>query len=188
MRMTIDAFPPQLHIYTGDGQGKTSCAIGLAVRAAGAGLRVDWICFDKGFSDEEHYSERCILRQLNGLWYEATGVERMRRGQKFRFGVAAGDREEAQRGLGLAHQRLAHGPAHILILDEILSAVSYALLKEEEVWPLIDFFQQTRPRELVLTGRDASARLIAAADLVTEMRCVKHYFAQGIAARRGIDF
>lgn len=180
--------PPQFHIYTGDGKGKTSCAIGLAIRAVGAGMRVDFIAFDKGFADEEHYSERPILRALPSLWFEPSGLERMRPGQKFRFGATPEDRAEARRALDVAAQRLATGPADILVLDEILSAIAYRLLKEDDVWPLIETFLAQRPRELVMTGRAAPNRFIEAADLVTEMRPVKHYFESGVEARRGIDF
>jgi len=182
------AYPPQFHIYTGDGKGKTTAAIGLAVRALGRGLRVDFIQFDKGFQDEEHYYERKVLRSLPGLSLEATGVERMRPGRKFRFGVTEADRAEARRGLDLARDRLLEGGADLLILDEILSAVAYGLLPEAEVWALAEQFWARRPRELVMTGRKPSARLLEAADLVTEMVCRKHYFNAGVPARPGFDF
>ena len=180
--------PPQLHIYTGDGKGKTSCAIGLAARAVGAGLTVDWIAFDKGYAGDEHYSERPILRALPGVWFESTGVERMRHGQKFRFGVTAEDEAEAQRGLKLARERLTEGTADLLVLDEILSACTYRLLSAESIMEMIAIFLQSRPRELVLTGRGATMAMIEAADLVTEMVLRKHYFTNGVAARKGIDF
>ena len=180
--------PPQFHIYTGEGKGKTTAAVGLAVRALGFGLQVDFIQFDKGVQDEELCHERTILRSLPGLFLASTGVERMRPGRQFRFGVTDEDRAEARRGLQLAHERLVEGPAHLLILDEILSAVSYGLLPEDDVWALAQRFLADRPRELVMTGRKPSARLIEAADLVTEMVCRKHYFKAGVPARPGFDY
>ncbi|MCX7015538.1 MAG: cob(I)yrinic acid a,c-diamide adenosyltransferase, partial [Candidatus Sumerlaeota bacterium] len=152
------------------------------------GLKVDLIQFDKGFNEEEHYGERKILRALPGLFLEPTGIERLRPGRKFRFGVTAADRAEARRGLALAEERLFRGPADLLILDEILSAVSYKLLPEDDVWALVERFRAERPRELVLTGRTSSRRLLEAADLVTEMVCRKHYFQAGLPARPGIDY
>lgn len=178
----------QLHIYTGDGKGKTSCAIGLAIRALGAGLRVDWIAFDKGFQDEEHYSERSILRALPGIHFQATGLERVRPGQKFRFGVTPDDRAEVQRAIALAEECLQSKSADMLILDEIISAVACSLLKEKDVMNLIARFKESRPCELVMTGRGATGAMIEAADLVSEIIARKHYFDQGIAARKGIDY
>jgi cob(I)alamin adenosyltransferase len=179
---------PQFQIYTGDGKGKTSAALGLAVRALGAGLHVDVIQFDKGPPEADHYNERNILRGLPGLFLEATGLERVRPGQAFRLGVTEADRAEARRGLDLARERLTSGPADVLVLDEILTAASRGLIHEEEAWDLAARFLADRPRELVMTGREPSQRLLDAADLVTEMTCRKHYFKAGVPARAGIDY
>lgn len=179
---------PQLHIYTGDGKGKTTCAIGLAIRALGAGLRVDWIAFDKGSADQEYYAERNLMRSLPGMNFIPTGLERFRPGERFRFGVTPQDRAEAERGLSLAREHLLNGQADLLILDEILSACTYRLIHEEDVMSIIQVFLDNRPRELVLTGRSATASMIEAADLVTELAPRKHYFSKGLAARKGIDY
>jgi cob(I)alamin adenosyltransferase len=187
-RPSAEGHAPQLHIYTGDGKGKTTAAIGLAIRALGRGLRVDFIQFDKGFEDEEHYNERKILRALPNLRFEASGLERMRPEQKFRFGVTDGDRAEAQRALRLAEERVFSGDADLVILDEAISAAQYKLLERETILNLAERFRAERPRELVLTGRGAWPALLERADLVTEMKAVKHYFDAGIPARPGIDY
>ncbi|OPZ03902.1 MAG: Cob(I)yrinic acid a,c-diamide adenosyltransferase [candidate division BRC1 bacterium ADurb.BinA364] len=181
-------YPPQLHLYIGDGKGKTTAAVGLAARALGYGMKVDFIQFDKGGSEDDRYYERRLLRAAPGMNWIATGLERMRPGQPFRFGATDEDRREALRALALARQSLEGGGAGLVVLDEILSAVAYRLLREEEVWELAELFLARRPCELAMTGRRASPRLIEAAGLVTEMKCVKHCFESGIPARPGIDY
>lgn len=183
------AHPHQLHIYTGENKGKTTAAVGLCVRALGAGKKVVMIQFDKGFDgDYEHYSERNILRKLPGMTLIATGLERMKSDGKFRFGVAPGDRKEALRGLAEARRRIEEGDQDLLVLDEILSAATYKLVEEKEVNELINLYLKNRRCELVLTGRAAPKALIEKADLVTEMKKIKHYFDAGIPAREGIDY
>lgn len=183
------AYPHQLHVYTGDNKGKTTASIGMAIRAVGAGLSATLIQFDKGYSGEdEHYSERNLLRQIDGLEVIPTGMERMQPGKKFRFGVTEEDLQEARRALDIIAGFIKKGGTDLLILDEILSAVTYHLVQEEQVIGLMDQWAEKRPFELILTGRRASDEVIARADLVTEMTKVKHYFDQGIPARRGYDF
>lgn len=181
-------YPHQLHVYTGDNKGKTTAAIGLAIRALGAGLRVMLIQFDKGFDSDEHYSERKILRTLPGLTLHATGCERMRPGEKFRFGVNDADRAEARRALDLANAAIDSAGTDLLILDEILSAIHYHLVREDEAQALIDRWEIKRPFDFVFTGRRASQRVIERAGLVTDMTKIKHYFDNGIPARRGYDY
>jgi len=179
-----------LHVYTGEGKGKTTSCVGLAVRAVGAGHRVALVQFDKGFDGEnEHYSERKVLRTLPGLRLEPTGCERMMPDGRFRFGVQPQDRAEALRGLDLARAAVSSAEFDLVLLDELLSAQQYHLLSEEEVLGLLALWEEAgRPCELVLSGRTRLASVLDRADLVTEMRKVKHYFDAGVPARLGIEF
>lgn len=188
-KVPVPASRPQLHVYTGEGKGKTTACIGLAVRALGAGLRVVFIQFDKGFDGtNEHYSERHILRTLPGLRLEPTGCERIQPDGRFRFGVTPADRAEAERALTLARQAVSAGEADLLILDEILSAQKYHLLSEQEVLDLLAVWRENPRCELVLSGRTTLKSVLDAADLITEMRKVKHYYDDGLFARKGIEF
>lgn len=178
-----------LHIYFGDGKGKTTACIGLAVRAVGSGRKVWMIQFDKGYDGEnEHYAERKILRSLPGLRLDPTGCERLRPGQKFRFGVTPEDRAEAQRALALAREAVVSGTFDLVILDEALSAQQYHLITEGELLDLLALWETGRKVELVLSGRTKLQSVLDRADLVTEMRKVKHYFDEGVMAREGIEF
>ena len=180
----------QLHVYTGDGKGKTTSCVGLAVRAVGAGHRVVFIQFDKGYDGQnEHYSERKVLRTLAGLRLEPTGRERIQPDGTFRFGVLPGDREEAQRGLALARAAVASSEVHLVILDEVLSAQQYHLITEADLLALLEAWRDAgRPCELVLSGRTRLSSVLDQADLVTEMRKVRHYFDAGVPAREGIEY
>lgn len=179
----------QVHIYYGYGKGKTTCCVGLAVRALGAGYRVALVQFDKGYDGEqEHYSERHILRQLEGLELHPTGCERMLPDGTFRFGVEPQDLEEARRGLELAEGLIREGEQNLLILDEILAAVAYDLLEQQDVMALLDVYDASGRCELVLSGHKVWPELVERVNLVTEMRKVKHYFAKGVPARLGIEY
>lgn len=179
----------KVQIYTGDGKGKTTCSVGLLVRALGSGLKAAFVQFDKGFHGEEHYAERNILRTLPGLDLFPTGCERMRPGQPFRFGVLPEDLAEAERGLAIVMDLIEHPRHQLVVLDEVLSAIPYHLLKEEQVQAILEAYEKAgRPFELVLTGRRASQAIMDRADLVTEMKQVKHYFEAGVAARPGIEY
>lgn len=180
----------KLHVYTGDGKGKTTACIGLAVRSIGAGQGVALIQFDKGFDGQnEHYSERKILRNLQGLRLEPTGCERIKPDGTFRFGVLPPDLEEARRGLGLATEAATSKDYDLVILDELLSAQQYHLVTEADVLGLISRWNEAgRPCELVLSGRTRLQSVIAQADLVTEMKKIKHYFDAGLKAREGIEY
>ena len=179
----------QVHVYYGYGKGKTTCCIGLAVRAVGAGRKVVLVQFDKGYDGEtEHYSERHVLRQLDGLALHPTGCERMMPDGTFRFGAAPRDVQEARRGLETARLLLRDGAQDLLILDEILAAAAYGLLRREDVMGLLDLYDENRRCELVLSGHKVWDALVERVDLVTEMRKVKHYYARGVPAREGIEF
>lgn len=169
-----------IQIYTGNGKGKTIAALGLALRAAGAGFRTLIIQFMK---EKFPYSE---LNSINML-AEYVTIER--------FGSdvhviekrppSEWEREDAKRGVKRAHEALTGGAYEILILDEICVAVHFGLIAEDDVLPLL----RERPEgvELILTGRYCPDKWIELADLVTEMREVKHYFQRGVTSRKGID-
>lgn len=182
-----------LHIYYGYGKGKTTAVMGLAIRALGAGKKVAIVQFDKGYDGQnEHYAERNILRKLKELGYPVeiypTGCERMNADGTFRFKNAEEDFEEAKRGLKIAEELIERGDLDLLILDEAIAAVVYHLLPKEDVENLIELFNKDRKFELVMTGHKLWDGLEDKADLVTEMRKVKHYFDKGIPARLGIEF
>ena len=191
------ALPPELnpaargrlHVYTGAGKGKTTCAVGLAVRALGHGWRVALVQFDKGYDGKnEHYAERRTLRRLEGIDLHPTGCERMNPDGTFRFGAEPRDMAEASRGLGIARDLLTRGTHRLVILDEALSAVMVGLLTKDEVMALVDLHAKRPHAELILTGWNAWPELLERADLVTEMRKVKHYYDAGVGARPGIEF
>jgi cob(I)alamin adenosyltransferase len=179
----------QIHIYTGDGKGKTTAAIGLMIRAAGADLKVCFIQFDKGSEAEDFYSERKILRKLSQIEVIPTGKIRMMPDGQFRFKNSPPDFEEAKRGLKLAREALASKKYNLIVCDEILSCILTTLLTEADVLSVIDEFEKAgRTCDLVLTGRSLPEAIKDRADLVSEMKMVKHYFNKGLPARKGIEF
>lgn len=179
----------RFHIYYGDGKGKTTSAIGLTIRALGAGKKVSFIQFDKGYDGtNEHYSERKLLRTFPNLQLLPFGKERVLGKNAFRFKNEPGDFEEAQKGLGKAKELLFMGDADLLVLDEILAAVMCKLLTQQEVMGLVDLYDRNRRCELVMTGHQVWPALVEKADLVTEMKKEKHYFDQQILSKEGIEF
>ncbi len=168
-----------VHIYTGDGKGKTTAALGLALRAAGAGLGVYIGQFMKNGGTSEIEALQRFAEQIMIEPYGAPSFLHLR---------AEPDPEDVRRaeeGVRKAADALASERFRVVILDEILCAVHFKLLTTETVLELL----RARPDavELVLTGRGAGPDLIAVADLVTEMRLVKHYFEKGVGARPGIE-
>jgi cob(I)alamin adenosyltransferase len=182
-----------LHVYYGYGKGKTTAIMGLAIRALGAGKKVAIVQFDKGYDGQnEHYAERNILRKLKEIGYPIeiypTGCERMNADGTFRFKNAEEDFAEAKRGLKIAEDLIKKGGIDLLILDEAVAAVVYHLPPKDDVENLIELYNKNRQFELVMTGHKLWDGLEEKADLVTEMRKVKHYFDKGIPARLGIEF
>jgi cob(I)alamin adenosyltransferase len=179
----------RLHLYYGYGKGKTTAAVGLAIRALGAGKKVAIVQFDKGYDGQnEHYSERKVLRTFPGLHLFPFGKERVLGPTAFRFKNEPGDLEEAQKALAKAAELLASGGVDLLILDEILAAVMTKLLTREDVMGLVDLYNQNRRFELVMTGHQAWPELVEKADLATEMRKEKHYFDRKAPSKEGIEF
>jgi cob(I)alamin adenosyltransferase len=171
--------PGLVHVYTGDGKGKTTAALGIAVRAAGHGMRTYVGQFLKGRACGELKS---LQRLAPDVTVEQLGTDRWIGGG----GASLTQRQAAQLGLPRARGVLLSGEYDIVILDEVNVAVHFGILAEEEVLQLIE----CRPpeTELVLTGRQAPEVFIARADLVTEMRQVRHPYERGIKARPGIEY
>lgn len=166
-----------LQVYTGDGKGKTTAAIGLAVRAAGAGLNVYIAQFMK-LGDS---SEIAALKRLSDrITVEQFGTGRFIRGNPVPEDIAA-----ARRGIERAREVFAGAGHPLVILDEANVAASCGLFAPVDLLELV----HAKPEgvELVLTGRHAAPEIIARADLVTEMKAVKHYYQAGVAARVGIE-
>ena len=179
----------QMHVYYGFGKGKTTACTGLAIRALGAGKKVTIVYFDKGHSNEnEHYSERNILRQLEDCSIIPTGCERIKEDGTFRFGNTDADYNEALRGLNIAKSLIKSGDQDVLILDEILAAVMTKLIKKDDIMSLIDQYKKNPMCELVLSGHKVWKELVDSADLVTEIKKHKHYYDCGVKARLGIDY
>ena len=185
------AAAPRLHIYTGDGKGKTTSCVGLAVRACATGLRVAFIQFDKGFDgSNEHYAERRILRMLPGVTVLPSGCERMRPDGSFRFSNEAEDFAEAARGMELAWKAtLTPGAYDLVILDEAVTAAGLTgLVRESDLLELIKKWRNSGTCELVLSGRGLTPAMSEAADLISEIKKVKHYFDAGAPAKPGIEY
>ena len=175
--MPRNAFEGCVQVYTGDGKGKTTAALGLIVRACGAGLRVYLGQFIKrGLSSE--------LKTLRQRFPEVT-VEQFGRGGFIKGRPAARDVAAARAGLAKLRAALRSGRFDVVIADEATVAVALGLFPAADLIALVAL--KPPNVELVVTGRRAPAQLIERADLVTEMRAVKHYFDRGIGARRGIE-
>ncbi len=184
------ATPGKIQVYTGEGKGKTTAALGLLLRFLGQGGKACLIQFDKGSKEgQSFYSERTILQGLPQLDLKPCGLPRFDpKTETFRFKNIPGDFEEAQRGMKLAHEALRAGYG-LLVLDEILSLILTKLVQPSEIETFIaDYEKAGRPCELVLTGHKIWPELLNKVDLVTEMRKVKHYFDEGLKARPGIEF
>ncbi|MFB0523762.1 MAG: cob(I)yrinic acid a,c-diamide adenosyltransferase [Candidatus Bathyarchaeia archaeon] len=168
-----------VQVYTGDGKGKTSAAFGLALRAVGRGLKVYVIQFIKGGFD---YGELHIVERLPDLKLVSFG-----RG-KFITSLppSEGDVKLARDAFELAKKVVKSGEHDVVILDEINVTLNLKMISTDEVIDLI----KSKPKyvELILTGRYAPAQIIDAADLVTEMREVKHPYTQGVPPRKGIEY
>ncbi len=168
-----------VEVFTGDGRGKTSAALGIVLRALGHGLRVHVVFFMKG---EYPYGEQKTLAELRGVSFSRFGsldfVDPERIEEK--------DRTEARKGLEDARRAVMSGDYDLVILDEVNLACAWGMVELEAVAALI----QEKPEkvELILTGRRAPARLIALADVVTEMKEVKHPYTKGVLSRRGVDY
>jgi cob(I)alamin adenosyltransferase len=168
-----------IQVYTGDGKGKTTAALGLACRAVGHGLKVFIIQFMKG---DTQSGEVATAKRLAPY----LTIRQMGRGFLVRReGPDPEDIRCAHEAMALAGEIIRGGEYDIVILDEINVACALGLVNKEEVLKVMD--ERPSHVELILTGRDAASEVIEQADLVTEMREIKHYFPKGIQAREGIE-
>lgn len=168
-----------IQIYTGNGKGKTTAALGVALRALGHDLKVYIIQFMK---NRKNSGEVLISEKIPNLTIFQTGLSGF---------VKKGDPQEediilAEKSLELAKEISSSGDCNILILDEAITALSFNLIKTDELLDLLK--NKSEKTELILTGRDAPPEIIAQADLVTEMKEIKHYYSKGIQARKGIEY
>lgn len=166
-----------IHIYTGNGKGKTTAAFGLSVRAACAGKKVFIGQFIKGMD----YSELKLPEHFSNIIIEQFG-----RGCFIRNKPSPEDYEAAKNGYEKAVRILESKEFDVVVLDEIFIGLFYELFSEEDILELID--KKPEETELILTGRKATQNLIDKADLVTEMKEIKHYYQKGVIARKGIEF
>jgi len=166
-----------IQVYTGNGKGKTTAALGLAIRAAGAKQKVFIGQFLKG----KKYSELIALKRVNDFitieQFGATSFIIKKPTQK--------DIDNAQNALKKVSKIIINGKFDLIILDEINCAIQLNLIDLKDVLKILS--EKPKHVEIVLTGRDAPMEIIKIADLVTEMKEIKHYFYKGIVARRGIE-
>ncbi len=166
-----------VQVYTGNGKGKTTASLGLALRAAGAGLKV----FIVQFLKQGDYSEIKALSKFSGnITVKQSGLGCFVKGKPSEEDIVAG-----KKGYELLKSTLIEGGYDLVIAEEGNVAVSCGLFTEEDLLALIDL--KPEHVELVITGRNAGDKLIERADLVTEMKEIKHYYKQGVKARVGIE-
>ena len=166
-----------VQVYTGNGKGKTTAALGLSLRAAGAGLNV----YIAQFIKMGDYSELKALEKFSGQ----ITIEQFGLGHFIKGDPSPADIEAAQKGLKKVKTALAEGIHQVVIMEEANVAASLGLIPLDD---LIDIIR-TKPDnvELVITGRSAHKKIIDLADLVTEMKEIKHYYQNGVPARKGIE-
>lgn len=166
-----------IQVYTGDGKGKTTAALGLSIRAAGHGLKTYIGQFMKG----QHYGELTALRDHPFITIEQYGdIECIHRDQ-----VTQKHIDQAEQGLIKARNAMLSEQYDLVILDEINVTIWFGLLTVKQVIKFLD--QRPERVELILTGRNAPKEFIQYADLVSEIKEVKHYYKKGILARDGIE-
>ncbi len=183
-----------VEIYTGNGKGKTTAAIGLAVRAAGNGLNV----YIMHFMKSKKYGERKVLKNVKNIKVKYLGKpyfiskdpsikEKFKDVVVFEKGNPPSDYVELiNKGLDMVENIIYSGKYDLVILDEIITAMYFDLVRIERIKKIIE--KKPKNVEVVLTGRYAPEELVEMADLVTEMKEIKHPYQKGILARKGIDY
>jgi len=166
-----------VHVYTGDGKGKTTAAFGLALRAVGAGMKVYIAQFVKGME----YSELHVIEKFEGQIV----LKQFGRDCFIYKDPEEADIEAAREGLEESRKAIQSGQYQMVILDEANIATFYNLFSVDELLELIN--NKPDEVEIIITGRRADQKIIDTADLVTEMREIKHYYRQGVEARKGIE-
>lgn len=170
-----------IQVYYGDGKGKTTASLGLSIRALSSGKKVAIIFFDKG---GDNYNERKILDKL-GIAYFSYGRDRRLESGRFDFSLKIEDLQMAQKSM--AKLKEIHHDYDLIVLDEVLNAVRLKMMPLEELLNYLDN-QMPKNMELILTGRGLWPEISERADLVTEMKMIKHYFQKQLPARDGIEF
>ena len=170
-----------VQIYTGNGKGKTTAALGLGLRAAGRDFSVVMCQFMKGRDSGEIISCNRIPNFEIRRFYKAHGFFLSLKEEEKRKIMLQIDREWEK-----LTEKVQQGGIHLLILDEIASAIACGMISAENVLKMIE--ERPRNMELVLTGRDFPQTILEKADLITEMKCVRHYYNKGIGARKGIEY
>ena len=166
-------------VYTGKGRGKTTAALGQAMRAAGHGMKVCLIQFIKG---SWHYGELDAVKRFKDLIdFHVSG-----KGFTWKSDNLSEDRAIAQQGWQLAKTAILSGKYHLVILDELTYLITYRFIDLKEVIHILS--EKPASLHVVVTGRNASQELIEMADMVTEMKAVKHPFNVGLKAQKGIEF
>jgi len=168
-----------VEIFTGEGKGKTSTALGIALRASGHGRRVHIVFFMKG---DFPYGEQKALRRLPNVSFTRFGFRTF----VDPTNVKPEEKREAEKALDAAREAMFSRNYDVLILDEVNVAAAWKLISAEEVLNLVN--DKPAKLDLILTGRYADPRIIDVADLVTEMVKVKHPYDSGILSRKGIDY
>jgi cob(I)alamin adenosyltransferase len=174
-----EKFKGYIQVYTGNGKGKTTAALGLALRAAGYGFKTYFCQFLKG----QDYGELSSIQKLSSL----ITIEQFGR-KGFIHVTENPDKEDiarAQKGLRKCYQMMKSRKYRIIVLDEVNVAVHFNLFSEKEIHDFLD--KKPEDMEVILTGRYAPESFIERADLVTEMKEIKHYYKKGIQARKGIE-
>jgi cob(I)alamin adenosyltransferase len=168
-----------VQVFTGEGKGKTTAALGAVIRALGNGLKVYIVAFMKS---DEPGGEWDVLSRLSGVTVSKFGFRDFTDPEQ----VKPEERERAQQALAAIRQAISGGSYDLVVLDEVNIAVAWKLVRLDEV---IDIIRHKPQRvELILTGRYASEELVGMADLVTEMVKIKHPYDSGIIARPGIEY
>lgn len=173
-----------IQIYTGDGKGKTTASLGLALRAVGHGWNVLIIQFTKGGShDSTYYGElNSLSKFIEKLEVKQYGLDRI----VYSHNINMEDYKEAKEGWNYAKDAISSGKYQLIILDEINVCLDLGMIKMADIKESL--INKPKNLEIVLTGRKAPSELIAMAHLVTEMKPIKHYFDIGVMAREGIEY
>ncbi|MBF0102716.1 MAG: cob(I)yrinic acid a,c-diamide adenosyltransferase [Desulfobacterales bacterium] len=166
-----------IHVYTGDGKGKTTAAIGLSLRAAGAGLHVYFAQFLK----QGNYSELIALKRFS----DKITVQQFGTGRFVKGNPSIADKDSAHEGLNCVKRAMFSDEFQMIVMDEVNLAVYFNIIEETHLLEMLN--QKPEDMELIITGRNATPTLIERADLVTEMKAIKHYYSHGVVARVGIE-
>jgi len=168
-----------IHVYTGDGKGKTTSACGIALRAAGRRKRVLFVQFLKG---SDLSGEILSMKRIPYIEIKRFGRDGFVRKDKIRDA----DLREISQGMKFVESRVKDRNIDVIILDEINLAMNYGLIDVKRILALIKKYR--KEKEIILTGREAPASILKKADYVTFMKSIKHPYEKGVRARRGIEY